>query len=217
MKIHITFMGSGEVMEDLAFVILAGGQSVRMGSDKAGLPFGETTLLEYQVNRFSKYFHPIYISTKRDRPQHFKGALPLYDEIENAGPLGGLHAAFSQTGSSSLVFLMAVDLPFASADLARELIKRKTPQSDICVIRRINGQIEPVFALYDKNCQRQLIHCIEKGQRSVHGMIEAARTQYVDESELTGFDLERELYNMNRPEDYLKINQDINKIDRSPG
>ena len=47
-----------------ALVILCGGNSVRMGTDKALLPFGDCCLLEYLVHKFKPYFSTIYLSVK---------------------------------------------------------------------------------------------------------------------------------------------------------
>lgn len=47
-----------------ALVILCGGNSTRMGTDKALLPFGDTCLIEYLVRKFQPYFSRIYLSVK---------------------------------------------------------------------------------------------------------------------------------------------------------
>ena len=48
-----------------ALVLLCGGLSTRMGTNKAFLPFGEYTLMEYQVRRFRPYFEKIYLSVPK--------------------------------------------------------------------------------------------------------------------------------------------------------
>ena len=47
-----------------ALIILCGGGSTRMGTDKALLPFGEVSLLEYLVNKYKPHFSHIYLSVK---------------------------------------------------------------------------------------------------------------------------------------------------------
>ncbi|MEI3338938.1 MAG: NTP transferase domain-containing protein [Eubacterium sp.] len=64
-----------------ALVILCGGLSTRMGSDKAFLPFGNTSLINYQIERFRPYFSNIYLSVPRqeDAPltmRHIADVLP---------------------------------------------------------------------------------------------------------------------------------------------
>ena len=48
-----------------ALIILCGGGSTRMGTDKALLPFGEVSLLEYLVNKYKPHFSHIYLSVKK--------------------------------------------------------------------------------------------------------------------------------------------------------
>ena len=51
-----------EVTMSQALVILCGGDSSRMGTDKALLPFGDECLLEYMVHKFAPHFDRIYLS-----------------------------------------------------------------------------------------------------------------------------------------------------------
>ena len=75
-----------------ALVILCGGNSTRMGTDKALLPFGDTCLIEYLVRKFQPYFSRIYLSVKiKGDYSHLK--LPVTeipDIYPNQGPMSGI-------------------------------------------------------------------------------------------------------------------------------
>src|SRR5215207_2671871 len=88
--------------------ILAGGQSRRMGTDKATLKWGETSLLDHMLQ---------LLSTVADRVSVVgRGNFP--DAIAGKGPLGGILTALQTTDSDFNLFL-AVDLPLLTPDFLK--------------------------------------------------------------------------------------------------
>ena len=65
-----------------------------------------------------------------------------------------------------------------------------------------SAALEPLFAVYGRGCLGAASACLEEGRRAFRGMLERVDCRTVDEAELPGFDLERILLNVNRPEDY---------------
>ena len=93
-----------------ALVILCGGNSTRMGTDKALLPFGDTCLIEYLVRKFQPYFSRIYLSVKiKGDYSHLK--LPVTeipDIYPNQGPMSGIFSGLSMI-DEECAFFMSVD------------------------------------------------------------------------------------------------------------
>lgn len=99
-----------------ALVLLCGGLSTRMGTNKAFLPFGKYTLMEYQVRRFRPYFEKIYLSVPKMTDSWMQLAARLDctaipDRVEKIGPLGGLYSCLSAV-TEELLFFTPVDAPF---------------------------------------------------------------------------------------------------------
>ena len=96
-----------------ALVILCGGKSTRMGTDKALLPFGDSCLIEYLVSEFSPYFSKIYLSVKikGDYAHLNLDVTEIPDLYANAGPLSGVFSALSMIDEDK-AFFMSVDTPF---------------------------------------------------------------------------------------------------------
>lgn len=96
-----------------ALVILCGGNSTRMGTDKALLPFGDTCLIEYLVRKFQPYFSRIYLSVKiKGDYSHLK--LPVTeipDIYPNQGPMSGIFSGLSMIDEER-AFFMSVDTRF---------------------------------------------------------------------------------------------------------
>lgn len=183
-----------------AAVILTGGLSRRMGRDKCGLELEGETFLERLISRCRENFDQVCVSV--DRPGRFPtaGAEEICDlRPGNQGPLAGLEAAFLQTGAE-LLFLTAVDLPFGEPALARRMLEL-LGTADACCIRRKDGRLETLFAVYDRACLEQASACLDQGRRSFRSMLDWVNCRVVEEDELPEFDLDRILMNVNRPED----------------
>lgn len=101
-------------------IVLAGGQSLRMGRDKALLEYGASTLLRHQVNTLAQVCGRVMVS----------GVYPGYDCLSDIrpgmGPLSGMHSAAMQFGTNSLLFL-PVDMPAITPKELRMLMAFDSP------------------------------------------------------------------------------------------
>jgi molybdopterin-guanine dinucleotide biosynthesis protein A len=187
-------------------VILTGGASRRMGRDKATLPVGGRTLVEVLAERYSANGGVAVSAANSDMfPQLNCPILP--DVFPGMGPLNGIVSAFEQT-DAEYIFLTAVDLPNGSAELARYICDELTG-ADVCVIEREDGKTEPVFAAYSRTCGIAARQCLEAGERSFKQLFARLNVRIIPERELPDFDLDRILFNMNTPEDYKKILEEM--------
>ena len=180
-------------MDGTIGVILSGGQSRRMGRDKAGVMLAGRTLLDRMAAELAPLFGEVYVSV--DRPGRYPGYRELADLRPGQGPLAGLEAAFLRTGAEA-VFLAAVDLPFAGASLAARILA-EAGAADDCVIRRRSGEAEPLFALYRRGCLEPLTACLNEGRRAVKALLDRVDCRWLEEDDLPELDLERALWNVN--------------------
>ena len=190
---------------DTLILILAGGQSRRMGRDKASLPFGEATMLTALVRRFRETAHPTAVSVRTAGQFDTAGADEIVDLYPGQGPLAGLHAAFSAT-EAERIFLTGTDLPFLTVGLAEAMLAlaAESAETDCCVVQRADGKAEPLCGVYRRSCLPQLERCLREGRRSFKALFRGLRVRYVQEEELPGFDLAHQLDNLNTPEDYRR-------------
>ena len=179
-------------------VILAGGQSRRMGRDKAMLPWGEETLLQRLIDRYS-VLGPVAVSVDRPGRFNFRGAMELCDIWPGMGPVNGLVSAFSDT-DAELIFLTATDIPNGSASLAQRL-SQLVSGHDACVILS-GGEPEPVFAVYSRSCLEAAAENMQAGVRSFRRLFMRLGVKTLTDRDLPGFDLSRILMNMNTPESF---------------
>ena len=180
-------------------VILTGGESRRMGEDKAMLPWGGKTFLQHLIDTYAS-IGPVAVSVNRAGRFPFHGAQELVDCYPGMGPLNGLISGFRETDAPSLL-LTGTDLPFGESALALRLEELRGG-ADACILQRGKKGIEPLFAVYARPCCAAAINCLNAGRRSFFAMLDGLSIRYVQPEELPEFDLDRILANINTPEEY---------------
>jgi molybdopterin-guanine dinucleotide biosynthesis protein A len=131
-------------------VILAGGKSSRMGSDKAWLEVGGKTLLARQIELAREAgAAEIFISGRADKDYAAFDCRVLQDHFANAGPLAGIERAL-EAATSPLLLVLAVDMPAMNTGLMNTLLDHCAEHG---AIPRVGGRVEPLAAFYPKNSQ----------------------------------------------------------------
>jgi molybdopterin-guanine dinucleotide biosynthesis protein A len=129
-------------------VILAGGQSSRMGRDKAALELAGETLLARQIKLVQAAgAAEVFISGRSGRDYTRFGCPVLADNFFQAGPLAGIESAL-QKCRNPLLLVLAVDMPQMSAAVLEDLLKQSGGGNGI--IPRLAGHVEPLAALYPR-------------------------------------------------------------------
>lgn len=173
-----------------ALVLLCGGLSTRMGTNKAFLPFGEYTLIEYQVRRYRPYFEKIYLSVPE--MNSFWTALSakldctaIPDRVEKIGPLGGLYSCLS-TVTEDLLFFTPVDAPFTSTDAALTLCQtleqgiESDPLKYACVLMHPTRGMQPLSAAYVKTCLPNIQRMIQEENYRLRQLLAPEHTVIAD-------------------------------------
>ncbi len=103
-------------------LILAGGRSRRMGTDKAFAMLAGRPLLEHVIERLAPQVDRIVISSNAPPPNFADYGVPVLPDILGGfcGPLAGIHAALAAFPGAALVSV-AVDLPLLPRDLVARL------------------------------------------------------------------------------------------------
>ena len=187
-------------------VILTGGKSSRMGSDKAMLPVAGVPMARLLAERFRAAGFRVAFSVDRVGRLPLEGTRELPDAFPGQGPLNALYSAFTQTDEQT-VFCTATDLPGADPALAERLLAM-LGDCDACLIRRADGRTEPLFGVYTRRCLPEAERCLRSGRRAMRAMLETLRVRWADEAELPEWDLSRVLRNVNTPGEYAALTGD---------
>lgn len=145
-------------------VILAGGQSRRMGTDKAWLKRDGKTLLERQIELLqSLRASEVFISGRPDTDYTRFGLPVLRDLAADSGPLGGIERAL-EAAAQPLLLVLAVDMAEMTLETLSELTSRCGPARG--VVPRVNGRVEPLAAVYPKTAWPDAVAILTRGSKS---------------------------------------------------
>jgi molybdopterin-guanine dinucleotide biosynthesis protein A len=185
-----------------AAIILSGGKSSRMGTNKALLKINEKTNIERIADTLKLSFNDIILVTNHPEQYPFLGVKMVSDIYPDKGPLAGVHAGLNSS-NHELNFIVACDMPFVSVELA-EVLAQKCGDYD-AVIPVINGVQHPLFAVFHKRVTDEVAKSIEAGRLRMKHLLDHLNVRYVTEKDLQAYssiDLERVFFNMNRPNEY---------------
>lgn len=189
----------------LSVVIQAGGQSTRMGEDKALKPFLGHPLIQRVVDRLAPIADEILVTTNRPDDYAFLGHRLVPDLVAGRGALGGLYTALA-SARGDMVAVVACDMPFANAMLI-EAAARLLAQDDAdVVIARTEEGHEPFHAVYrPATCVPAIQSAIEADKWKVIAWFPSVKVRELSPDEVRGFDPSGLCFwNVNTPEDFAE-------------
>lgn len=184
----------------LLAVILAGGQSERMGRDKALLKLKEHRFIDHLVREFSGLCR-VMISAAHGDDYAGCGVPVIADEHNGIGPIEGIRQSL-RCSPSDHVFVCAVDTPFVRRDMMQYLAEFISSDYDAFVFRE-EERVHPLCGIYSRAALPVIEDMIGEGEYRLTKLLSRIRTKYVD-IRTSCFDRST-LRNINTPDDYLAI------------
>jgi molybdopterin-guanine dinucleotide biosynthesis protein A len=199
----------------LTIVIQAGGESRRMGQDKALLPFLGKPLIQRLIDRLAPLADELLVTTNRPETYRFLG-LPLFpDLIPGRGALGGLYTALS-VASQPLIAVVACDMPFASPQLLRAERNLLLDTGSDAVIPQTEGGTEPFHAVYrGQVCLPAIQAAIAADRWRVDSWFSQVKLYLMSPAEVRAHDPElTAFWNVNTPQELAQAEELARRIDR---
>ena len=186
--------------------VVAGGHSRRMGRDKALLPWAGATLLDHAIARLAAVCDEVRVLSGSEARYRDRGRPVDLDVLPDAGPLAGLATALAVAAPRDAL-LLAVDMPFVTAELLRGL-REALPGWD-AVVPATEGGPEPLCAVYGPACLQAVRAALAAGERKMTSFWGAVRVRSLARAELAAFgDPLRLFRNFNHPSDYAAADED---------
>jgi molybdopterin-guanine dinucleotide biosynthesis protein A len=166
---------------EATLLVLAGGESRRMGRPKPWIEVGDTVLLRYVVERLAPAFSEVMVSfSEPEQMEHHVPYRVVFDRKQKAGPLAGLEAGL-MSAHHQVLFAVACDMPYVTRSAA-ELAVMAARSCDAAIPRH-DGLFEPVCGAYRKTALPSIVGALDAGQFTAHDVAE-----YLDVTWLEGLD-----------------------------
>jgi FdhD protein len=196
-------------------VILAGGGSTRMKSNKALLPYSGELFIERIYRQLAAIFSDVILVTNTPELYSFLPCRKVPDIFPDMGSLAGIHAGLSSS-KSPYIFAVACDMPYLNEALIRRLVTGINAQD--VVIPESDGGLEPLHAVYGKTSIPAMEDALSRGKRKIVDCFDRLKTTVIGRDEVAAIDPEfLSFRNINTPEEYFRFRQEIREENSEKG
>ena len=194
---------------EISSIVLAGGNSLRLGHDKVFETVGDRSLLDLVIDRVTPLSRETILVTASNnalvKSDKYPGLKAVTDIYPGKGPLGGVYTGLI-TSSSFCNLVVASDMPFLNPALLRHMME-VLADFDL-VVPRVDDLVEPLHAIYTKNCLEPMERLLKQDKLPIHRLFPMVRTRYVEADEIEPFDPEHlSFFNINTRADLLKAEE----------
>jgi molybdopterin-guanine dinucleotide biosynthesis protein A len=179
-------------------LILAGGESQRMGADKSVLNYHGKSQREFLFDMLTAYCTKVHTSCKADQkmPPELN---PITDKFDLRSPLNGILSALSFDSESAWLSI-PVDMPFITDDVVKFLIANRDPETIATCFYDSDGQDpEPLFAIWEPKGLSHMMEYYRSGKNSVRGFLQRQPIRLLKSPD------PRMHVNINSPEDFQRF------------
>ena len=189
----------------LTVCIQAGGQSSRMGEDKALKDFLGRPLIQRVIDRLSPIADELIVTTNHPEEYRFLDLRLIPDLKPGRGALGGLYTAIA-SASNPLVAVVACDMPFASAELLEAAGRLMVQEEADVVIPKSDEGYEPIHAVYRRaTCLPAIEAAINADMWKVIAWFPQVKVRVLTSDEIKRYDpAGLAFWNVNTPEEFME-------------
>jgi len=190
---------------DITAFILSGGNSSRIGNDKAFLIIEGKPLIQRLIELLDSLFSEVVISSNKPELYEFTRKKVIKDSLPGSGPLSGIHSALKFSGTEEN-YIISCDMPLVSGELINYLCDYNSNMP--IVLPKAEGRIQQLCGLYYKNVLNKVEKLLtesgtspDKLKGSIFELIERVKPEIIEVDRLNFYHSDLFL-NINTPEDY---------------
>jgi molybdopterin-guanine dinucleotide biosynthesis protein A len=200
-------------MLTISGIVLAGGQSSRLGMDKSFVNVKGQSLIEQIVAKLTRLSDDVVIVTNSPEKYDHLEARVVGDIYPGKGALGGIYSGLRAVANAQSL-VVACDMPFLDLNLLRYMILLACGHD--VVIPRIGEFLEPLHALYSKSCLEPIDRLLARGGLKIVDFFSEVRVRYVEEEEVDIFDPQHlSFFNVNTLSDLEEMKKMARRDKRS--
>lgn len=164
--------------EDAAAIVLAGGRSRRMGTDKSMLPVAGRPMIEHICRQLQGTFTRVLISANDMEKFSFLGLDVIPDRIPDQGPLMAVASAL-EASESELNLIVSCDTPRIRLPAVRRMLA-EADEADIVIPVTDDGKRQPLFAVYRRSARQHMEEALASGSRRLSDVYSLCRARFIE-------------------------------------
>ena len=202
---RITLPSATQTITGVSGVILAGGESRRMGSDKSLLPIHGARFIDHVHRTLAAMFDDVVIVTNSPELYADIDCRKVPDIYYAQGSLAGIHSGICHA-KNERAFVVACDMPFINPAVVRDICAN-ADQGEVVIPVHQKG-VEPLHALYGKSCLTAMEEELDAGQKRIIGFFPKVKVAEITTCKWIGVDPEGLSFrNINTPEEYFELRE----------
>jgi molybdopterin-guanine dinucleotide biosynthesis protein A len=187
-------------MNEIAGFVLAGGQSSRMGVDKASIEWQGRRLLQRALDLLAAVAPRVAIIGAADKFSSY--GTVIEDHFVGRGPLAGIHAALRSPIAAECNVILAVDMPLLSEGFLRFLLEQAAASHAVATVPRTSEGWQPLCAVYRREFASLADSALRLGRNKIDPLFAEIDMRVIQENELRNFGFSPDIFrNLNTPED----------------
>ncbi len=162
--------------KDITGIILAGGKSSRMKSDKGLLTLNKSLFIEHIINALTPLVNNIIIVSNSSHYDEF-GYKRVNDLIKDSGPVAGIYTGLKNS-KTEYNLILSCDIPQIKTEVLEMLIIHADINSDIIQIES-QGKTMPLIAMYKKDCLIPFKDLLDRGEKRLRVAVAQLNTKTI--------------------------------------
>ncbi len=182
-------------------LVLAGGKSTRMGTDKGTLQFYGKNQRDVTIDLLEKHQLKTFLSVREEQEISIENKIT--DKFIGLGPFGAICSAFQENPDVAWLVL-ATDLPFVNDEVVQLLLKHRNPSKIATTIKGKNTQFpEPLITIWEPKSYPLLLNYLSQGYSCPRKVLINSDVEIIEIDDSL-------IRNINTPEDFKAAQKEIN-------
>ncbi len=157
-------------------IILAGGKSSRIGSDKGFLLLNEKAFIQHIIDALQPLVNDIIIVSNNPDYDVFKQKR-VNDIIENAGPLAGIYTGLHHSNTENNLVL-SCDVPLINTETLKKLTTNIEEHIDVIQLES-KGKTMPLIAMYKTHCKNKFFELLQQGEKRLRFAVKQCKVKTI--------------------------------------
>ena len=184
-------------------IILAGGKSSRIGSDKGFLLLNEKAFIQHIIEAMQPLVNDIIIVSNNPDYDIFN-LKRVTDLIENSGPLAGIYTGLHHSNTENNLVL-SCDVPLINTETLKKLTTNIEEHIDVIQLES-KGKTMPLIAMYKTHCKNKFFKLLQQGEKRLRFAVKQCKVKTIT----LNTELEKFTVNINTTNQFNEITNAIN-------